>query len=513
MAELADALDLGSSGQPWGFDSLHPHSLKDQQVIRANWAAKELKAFLTLIQRYAGRQSLNFWNFMKIEIEDVDSCNKKIKFEIPFQEYDKKVKQYYQKLGQQVNVPGFRKGKIPIAYLEKKFGTDVKKEVLSNLVSDQLNNAIVEKDLRAVGQPHLLEVNAEEGTDISVSASIEVLPTVELQDYSCIELEMKIPRVTEEDINQSIEVIRQRMAKTITVTDRPAQDKDLLKIDFTSKIGSEPFEGGSAKDQIIQAGGGQLIEGLDKGMLGMEIGETRDIQVKVPEDYHNKKIAGKDVDFQIVLKGIQEQELPELNDDFALSVEAKGYENLDDMKQKLRTELEGFEHKEARKALKGTLAEKITEQNQVDLPEGLLKEQVKFMIDQARKKEGKKTATHDHDHGHDHEHDHDDEVTPEQLNQYRKPAMKSLQEELVLDQLAKDLNAEVTQEELEQEVKNMSQLLGGGNIQQIKREWEKNGIMARLHNRMKRDKTIEAALEKVTIKEEKVDRKDLITDN
>ncbi|HIK58612.1 MAG TPA: hypothetical protein EYF96_05920, partial [Nitrospinaceae bacterium] len=238
-----------------------------------------------------------------------------------------------------------------------------------------------------------------------------------------------------------------------------------------------------------------------------------DIQVKVPEDYHNKKIAGKDVDFQIVLKGIQEQELPELNDDFALSVEAKGYENLDDMKQKLRTELEGFEHKEARKALKGILAEKITEQNQVDLPEGLLKEQVKFMIDQARKKEGKKTATHDHDHGHDHEHDHDDEVTPELLNQYREPAMKSLQEELVLDQLAKDLNAEVTQEELEQEVKNMSQLLGGGNIQQIKREWEKNGIMARLHNRMKRDKTIEAALEKVTIKEEKVDRKDLITDN
>jgi FKBP-type peptidyl-prolyl cis-trans isomerase (trigger factor) len=91
--------------------------------------------------------------------------------------------------------------------------------------------------------------------------------------------------------------------------------------------------------------------------------------------------------------------------------------------------------------------------------------------------------------------------------------MKALQEELILDQLARDLKAEVTEEELEQEVKNMSQLLGGGNLQQIKREWEKNGILARLHNRMKRDKTLEAALEKVTIKEEKVDRKDLIADN
>ena len=448
---------------------------------------------------------------MKIEIEDVDSCNKKIKFEIPHQEYDKKVKQYYQRLGREVKVPGFRKGKVPIALLEKQFGPDVKKEVLSNLISEELNNAIVEKDLRAVGQPHLLEVSAEDGTDISVSASIEVLPTVELQDYSGIELAMTIPRITDEDVNQTIEVMRQRMAKTVTVTDRPAQDKDLLKIDFTSKLGDQPFEGGSAQDQIIQAGAGQLIEGLDKGMIGMEIGETRDIQVQVPEDYPNKEIAGKDVDFQIVLKGIQEQKLPDLDDEFARSVEDKNYESMDNMKQSVRSELEGFELKEARKAVKTKLAGKITELNQVDLPEGLLKDQVKFMAEQARKKQEKESSHAHHDHEHDH--DHGIEVTPELLKQYREPAMKALQEELILDQLARDLKAEVTEEELEQEVKNMSQLLGGGNLQQIKREWEKNGILARLHNRMKRDKTLEAALEKVTIKEEIVDRKDLIADN
>ncbi len=448
---------------------------------------------------------------MKIEIEDVDSCNKKIKFEIPHQEYDKKVKQYYQRLGQQVKVPGFRKGKVPLALLEKQFGPDVKKEVLSNLISEELNNAIVEKDLRAVGQPHLLEVSAEDGTDITVSASIEVLPTIKLQDYSGIELAMAIPRITDEDVNQTIEVMRQRMAKTVTVTDRPAQDKDLLKIDFTSKLGDQPFEGGSAQDQIIQAGSGQLIEGLDKGMIGMEIGETRDIQVQVPEDYPNKEIAGKDVDFQIVLKGIQEQKLPDLDDEFARSVEDKNYESMDNMKQSVRSELEGFELKEARKAVKTKLAGKITELNQVDLPEGLLKDQVKFMAEQARKKQEKESGHAHHDHEHDH--DHGIEVTPELLKQYREPAMKALQEELVLDQLAQDLKSEVTEEELEQELKNMSQLLGGGNLQQIKREWEKNGILARLHNRMKRDKTLEAALEKVTIKEEIVDRKDLIADN
>ncbi len=454
------------------------------------------------------RQSLNIWKFMKIEIEDVNSCNKKIKFEIPHQEYDKKLKQYYQKLGQKVKVPGFRKGKVPISMLEKQFGPDVKKEVLSNLISDQLNNAIVEKDLRAVGQPHLLDVSAEEGTDISVSASIEVLPTVELKDYSNIELDMKTPRIMDDDVSQAIDVMRQRKAKNIDVTDRPAQNKDFLKIDFTSKIGDEPFEGGSARDQIIQAGGGQLIEGLDKGMIGMEIGETRDITVPIPEDYHNKKIAGKDVDFQIVLKNIQEQQLPDLDNEFAKSVEDKNFESLDDMKQKVRSELEDFERREARKSMKKKLTEKITEQNQLDVPDGLLKEQVKFMAEQARKKQEKESGQQ-----HDHSHDHDVEVTPELLDQYREPAMKALREELILDQLSRDLGLEVSEEELEQEVQNMSQLLGGGNLQQIKREWGKNGVLARLHSRMKRDKTLDAALEKIIIKEEIVDRKDLITDN
>ena len=225
-----------------------------------------------------------------------------------------------------------------------------------------------------------------------------------------------------------------------------------------------------------------MIEGLDEGMIGMEIGETRDIQVQVPQDYHNKEIAGKDVDFQIVLKSIQEQKLPDLDDEFARSVEDKNYESLDDMKQNVRSELEDFEHKEARKAVKKKLAEKITELNQVDIPEGLLKNQVKFMAEQARKKQEKESGHQHQGHSHDHDHDHDHgiEVTPELLKQYREPAMKALQEELILDQLAQDLKAEVTEEELEQEVKNMSQLLGGGNLQQIKREWEKNGILARV---------------------------------
>ena len=455
---------------------------------------------------------------MKIEIEDVDSCNKKIKFVVPHQDYKKEVDKYYQKLGRQVKVPGFRKGKVPASLLEKQFGPDVKKEVLSNLISDHLNQAIAEKELRAIGQPHLLEVNAEEGTDISVSASLEVLPTVDIQDYSGMEMEMKVPRITDEEVDQTIETFRQRKAKTIEITDRPVEENDLIKVDFTSKMGDQPFEGGTAQDQAIRVGSGQLIEGLDKGMVGMTIGETREIQVKVPEDYQGKEIAGKDVDFNVTLKGIQVQELPELNDDFARELDTeKKYESLEDMKAKVRVELESYERDEAKKSAKKILADKLAEQNPVELPEGLIKEQVKFMSEQANKKQEKEAAHdhgHDHNHDHDHDHDHEEEVSPELIEKYKEPAVKALREELILDQLSRDLELEVTPEELDQELQNMAQLLGGGgNLQQMKKEWEKNGVLARLHSRMKRDKTLNSALEKVTLKEVMVDRKDLIADN
>ena len=453
---------------------------------------------------------------MKIEIEDVDSCNKKIKFVVPHQDYKKEVDKYYQKLGRQVKVPGFRKGKVPASLLEKQFGPDVKKEVLSNLISDRLNQAIAEKELRAIGQPHLLEVNAEEGTDISVSASLEVLPTVDIQDYSGMEMEMKVPRITDEEVDQTIETFRQRKAKTIEITDRPVEENDLIKVDFTSKMGDQPFEGGTAQDQAIRVGSGQLIEGLDKGMVGMTIGETREIQVKVPEDYQGKEIAGKDVDFNVTLKGIQVQELPELNDDFARELDTeKKYESLEDMKAKVRVELESYERDEAKKSAKKILADKLAEQNPVELPEGLIKEQVKFMSDQANKKQGKEAVhDHGHDHNHDHDHDHEEEVSPELIEKYKEPAVKALREELILDQLSRDLELEVTPEELDQELQNMAKLLGGGgNLQQMKKEWDKNGVLARLHSRMKRDKTLNSALEKVTLKEVTVDRKDLIADN
>jgi len=452
---------------------------------------------------------------MNIEIEDVDSCNKKIKFDIPFKDYQQKINAYYKTLGRDVKVPGFRKGKVPQSLLEKQFGPQVKQEVLTQLISDRVMEAIQEKGLRAVSQPNLLEVHAEEGTDINVSASVEVLPSIELKDYTSLELTVKVAKVTDEEVDQEIESFRKNKSVSVAVTDRVSQKDDFIKIDLNGFLNGEPFEGGEAKDYIIQLGTNQLLEDLEKNLHGMAIDATKSAKVKIPEDYGNKAIAGKEVDFEITLKGIQVKELPPLDDEFARSLDPeKKYASLDDLKTKIRQELESHEKKHARKQAQNEIADKITEMNAFNLPEGLIHEQIKFMVEDAEKKDNPgKTKAHDHDHDHDQEEEKNSEVSTADQEKYRAPALKILQQEIVIDKLATTLEIEIPPEELDAEVNKFMQIMGGGDLKKMKKEWEKSGVLAKLHNRMRKEKTLEAVLDKVNVTEEMVDRKDLIADN
>ena len=221
-----------------------------------------------------------------------------MKLVIPQADYKNKIKNFYKKLAKDVKVPGFRKGKVPVSMLEKQYGAEVKREALNELINEFVTNAIKEKDLKSVSPPRLLEVEAEEGTDITVEASLEVLPEIEVKDFSGIELEVKIPKITDEDVDKVIEAHQKRLAKNEQVTDRVSQDKDYLKIDFLGSLDGKPFQGGEAKDYVIQVGTNQLIEGLENALLGMKVGEEKIAPVTIPESFTNKDIAGKTGGFQ-----------------------------------------------------------------------------------------------------------------------------------------------------------------------------------------------------------------------
>ena len=446
---------------------------------------------------------------MNIEIEDIDSCKKKIKFDIAYKDYQTEVKNSYLKLAQQVKIPGFRSGKAPMAMLEKRFGPNVKKEVMTQLISERLAEVIEEKGLRSVSPPQLLEVAAEEGTDINVSASVEIVPEFKIADYSKIEIPLKIEKVTEEDVNQAINYQREHHGKKVQVTDRHVQDKDFIKLDFKGTLDKEAFEGGEGKDHVVQIGSDYLLKDMGDQLIGMSVGEAKDISVKIPESYSaNKSIAGKEVMFHVSVKGIQENQLPDLNDDFAKNVEPKNkFDSMEDMKQKIRSELESHARGNAQRETKDLVIKKIVEMNPIEVPESLVGEQIKHMVAQATKKQSQDQAQT--------ESSNEDEIniTESQKIEHQENAIKLLQQELLLDQLATSLNIKVAENELNAEVNNMARMLGETDAHKIKKEWAKSGVLARLQSRIKRDKTLDSVLKEVQAKEEFVDRKDNIDNN
>ena len=446
---------------------------------------------------------------MNTKIEDIDSCKKKIKFDIAFKDYQAKVQSSYLTLARQVKVPGFRPGKAPMSMLEKRFGPNVKKEVMTQLVSERLAEVIEEKGFRSVSPPKILEVEAEEGTDISVSASVEIVPEFKINDYSKVEIPIEITRVTDEDVNQAINYQRERQGTKVQVLDRPVEDKDFVKLDFNGTLNGEAFEGGKGSDHIVQIGSEYLLKDMGNQLIGMSVDEEKDIPVQIPENYSsNKSIAGKEVIFHVSLKGIQKNQLPELNDDFAKNIEPKDkFASLEDMKLQIRSQLEEHARGDAHREAKKIVAKKITEMNPIEVPEGLVEEQIKHMVVQALKKEQQaKNQTESINEEEIH-------VTDSQKKEHRENAIQLLQQELVLDQLASNLNIKIDESELNAEVNNMVRMLGETNAHKMKKQWEQNGVLARLQSRIKRDKTLDAVMKEVQIKEEVVDRKEDIDNN
>ena len=446
---------------------------------------------------------------MNTKIEDIDSCKKKITFDIAFKDYQAKVQSSYLTLARQVKVPGFRPGKAPMSMLEKRFGSNVKKEVMTQLVSERLAEVIEEKGFRSVSPPKILEVEAEEGTDISVSASVEIVPDFKINDYSKVEIPIEITRVTDEDVNQAINYQRERQGTKVQVLDRPVEDKDFVKLDFNGTLNGKAFEGGKGSDHIVQIGSEYLLKDMGNQLIGMSVDEEKDIPVQIPENYSsNKSIAGKEVIFHVSLKGIQKNQLPELNDDFAKNLEPKDkFASLEDMKLQIRSQLEEHARGDAHREAKKIVAKKITEMNPIEVPEGLVEEQIKHMVIQALKKEQQaKNQTESINEEEIH-------VTDSQKKEHRENAIQLLQQELVLDQLASNLNIKIDESELNAEVNNMVRMLGETNAHKMKKQWEQNGVLARLQSRIKRDKTLDAVMKEVQIKEEVVDRKEDIDNN
>jgi trigger factor len=272
-------------------------------------------------------------------------------------------------VGQQVRLPGFRPGKVPMDLLRKRFGQSVRGEVLERTIDESTQQALAEKSLKPALQPKVELVSFEDGKDLEFAIKVEVLPEITPNDLGSLALTRGVADVKDEELDRALTNLRKSRGTLEAMTDdRASVDGDVLVADFVGRIDGTPFEGGTAQDATIELGANGFIPGFEEQLVGVKKGETKTITVTFPTEY-TPELAGKTAEFEVTVKDIKTRAMPELNDEFAKSL---GFEGLDALKDRSRESLKEQYDRTARLHLKRQLLDKLAESHSFAVPEGMV---------------------------------------------------------------------------------------------------------------------------------------------
>ena len=251
---------------------------------------------------------------MQVSIETTSGLERRLTVGVPATRVDQEVDVRLQKAAKNVRLPGFRPGKVPMKVMRQRFGAGVRQEVLGEVMSQSFQEAVVQEKLRPAGQPSIEPRNLEAGKDLEYVATFEVFPEVEPVEMSGFEVERPQAEVTDEDIDNIIEVFRKQRGSW-EVAERAAQEGDKVNIDYAGTRDGEPFEGGSAEGSDLELGSGRMIPGFEDGIVGMSAGEEKTLALSFPEDYHSEELKGAAVEFKVTLNSVSELELAPLDEE------------------------------------------------------------------------------------------------------------------------------------------------------------------------------------------------------
>lgn len=298
-----------------------------------------------------------------------------VKFELNAKEWEAEVEKAYEKHKAEYKKEGFRTGKVPRKVLEQTYGENLFFEDAFNDSFPELYTKMLEKEkqLYPVDYPAIsLDKMTKDG--LSFSVKITLLPEVVLGEYSGIEIKKRSDKVTEAEIKKELDALAEKQVKFVEVADREAKMGDLVNIDYAGFEGKDQFEGGTAKDQELELGSKTFIPGFEEQVVGMKIGEERDVNVTFPEHYHADNLAGKPVVFKVKLLGIREKVLPKINDEFASN--ASEFETLADLKKSIKDRLQENKTKEVEAEAENKLVEEIVKRAKLDVPAAMVDSQI-----------------------------------------------------------------------------------------------------------------------------------------
>ena len=315
---------------------------------------------------------------MSATYEKVSSNKAKLSFTVPAEQFEAAMQKAYLKNRGKINVPGFRRGKAPRKLIETMYGESVFYDDAFQLIfPDLYDEAVKENNLQVVDQPEVDVQEIGEGKDLVFSCEVFVRPDVTLGDYKGLTVSVTKQTVTDADIDARIEQDRKKVARQIDV-EGALENGDTVKLNYMGTVDGVPFEGGTAENQTLTLGSGQFIPGFEEQMVGMNIGEEKDLNVTFPEKYHSEELAGKAAVFHVKVLSATRTELPKLDDDFA--ADASEYNTFAEYKDSIVKELNDRAAKNNEIAVENALVEKAVENASMDIPQAMINEQTNYLL-------------------------------------------------------------------------------------------------------------------------------------
>ena len=426
---------------------------------------------------------------MKIDVDELSPVQRKVRVELPAETVASEFAHAYKNLGQRVRVKGFRTGKIPRSVLQGIYGDELKGEVKSHLVEESLGEVIKERGLQIVSRPEVETNDLNEGGPFSFSAVFEIKPEIEVKDYLGVEVEKIKLAVSDDQVQDALKRIQEGHARLELVEGRDiVQTRDFVTLDFEGSIAGKPFSGGKGENYTLEVGSGHALPEFEAAVVGLKIGDRQSVQVDYPDSYPNKEIAGKPVDFSIIVREIKQKVLPILDDEFAK--DHGEHASLDELKSAIRKRLEDELKHYQDEELKEKLVSRLIETHSFSVPPSMIERQTRYLMERYQNQAAAQPGAEA------------DGAPP--MEEARKTlegrATRQVQATLLVEKISKLEKVEISEKDLQERLDSLARA-AGERAKGVREYYAKPEARDDLRAQMVFDRTVGYLLERAQIKE------------